>query len=58
MVLRFRTDDPLETLQPVVDPAAIVDLINAVRAIHVAEAVQHYLVTIVCTHYKWVTVSE
>lgn len=46
MLLRFRTDDPLETLAPVTDPATIFEQIRQVRAIHVADAVQQYLVAI------------
>ncbi len=43
---RFRTDDPLESLEAVTDPAAILDHIRQVRDIHVADAVQDYLITI------------
>ncbi len=43
---RFRTDDPLESLEAVTDPAAILDRIRQVRDIHVADAVQDYLITI------------
>jgi MoxR-like ATPase len=47
LLLRFRVDDPLETLEPVTDPATVQELIGQVRHIHVAEAVQNYVVTIV-----------
>jgi MoxR-like ATPase len=43
---RFRTDDPLDHLEAVTDPAAILEQIRRVRGIHVADAVQGYLVTI------------
>jgi MoxR-like ATPase len=43
---RFRTDDPLENLQPVTDPTTILEQIRQVGDIHVADAVQNYLVTI------------
>jgi MoxR-like ATPase len=43
---RFRTDDPLESLEPVTDPTAILGQIRRVRDVHVADAVQNYLVTI------------
>jgi MoxR-like ATPase len=43
---RFRTDDPLERLEPVTDPATILEQIRQVRDTHVADAVQSYLVTI------------
>lgn len=46
LLLRFKTDDPLETLQPVTDPDTVSDHIRQVREIHVAEAVQNYIVTI------------
>jgi MoxR-like ATPase len=46
ILLRFRTDDPLESLEPVTDPAAILAHIHQVREVHVAEAVQTYAVTI------------
>jgi MoxR-like ATPase len=43
---RFRTDDPLDTLGPVSDPAEISTLISAVREIRVEESVQNYVVKI------------
>jgi MoxR-like ATPase len=43
---RFRTDDPLDTLGPVSDPAEISSLISAVREIRVEESVQNYVVKI------------
>jgi MoxR-like ATPase len=46
LLLRFRTDDPLVTLQPVTGPDAVTGLIDQVREIHVAEAVQNYIVAI------------
>jgi len=46
ILLRFRTDDPLADLEPVTDPDSILDLIQRVRAIHVAEEVQNYIVDI------------
>lgn len=47
ILLRFRTDDPLEQLEPVIDPEAVSDLIRQVRDIHVAEPVQDYLVAVI-----------
>jgi MoxR-like ATPase len=44
---RFKVDDPLEHLEPVTDPRTITELIAQVRAIHVAEAVQNYVVTVI-----------
>jgi MoxR-like ATPase len=46
LLLRFKTDDPLETLQPVTDPDTVAAHIRQVCEIHVAEAVQNYIVTI------------
>jgi len=46
LLLRFRTDDPLENLHPVTDPDTVTRLIAQVREVHVAEAVQNYIVTI------------
>ncbi len=46
LLLRFKTEDPLETLQPVTDPDTMLDHIGQVREIHVAEAVQNYIVAI------------
>ena len=44
---RFKVDDPLEHLEPVTDPHTITELITRVRAIHVAEAVQNYVVPVI-----------
>lgn len=44
---RFRTDDPLDTLDAVTDPTTITGLTAQVRQMHVAEAVQNYVVTII-----------
>ncbi len=44
---RFRLDDPLDDLQPVTDPGTVTDLIRQVREIHVAEAVQNYVVSVI-----------
>jgi MoxR-like ATPase len=43
---RFRDDDPLETLEPVVDPPTVLALIRQVRQVHVADAIQNYIVTV------------
>jgi MoxR-like ATPase len=47
ILIRFRTEDPLDMLQPVIDPEMVNDLIRKTREIHVADAVQHYMVTII-----------
>jgi len=46
LVERFQQEDPLETLQPVTEPETVLSLIQQVRTIHVAEAVQNYLVNV------------
>jgi MoxR-like ATPase len=43
---RFRTEDPLESLEPVATPADILLHIRQVRDIHIAGAVQDYIVAI------------
>jgi len=43
---RFQLADPLDTLEPVIAPFAILDLIQQVREIHVADAVRNYIVSI------------
>jgi MoxR-like ATPase len=47
LLQRFRLHDPLETLEPVTDPVTILDLIQQVRTVHMAEAVQNYIVSII-----------
>lgn len=47
MLVRFRTDDPLETLAPVTNPETVANLIAQVRRVHMAEAVQNYVVTVI-----------
>ena len=46
ILLRFRLDDPLDTLGAVTGPAEISTLISAVREIPVEESVQNYVVKI------------
>ncbi len=46
ILLRFRTDDPLESLTSVTDPATINSQIQQVRQVHLAQPVQDYLVAI------------
>lgn len=47
ILLRFRLEDPLESLQPVTDPETVLTLIRQVREIHVSEAVQNYIVAVI-----------
>jgi MoxR-like ATPase len=47
LLQRFRLHDPLETLEPVTNPETILDLIQQVRTVHMAEAVQNYIVSII-----------
>lgn len=49
MLLRFRTDDPLEELGPVVDAVDILQAIEDVREFMVGQAVQDYIVNIIRT---------
>ena len=44
---RFKEDDPLEELEPVVDSTELVELQRLVRKVHVAQPVEEYLVSIV-----------
>lgn len=46
ILLRFATDDPLESLQPVIQPAEILVMQTAVRQIRVEESVRYYLINI------------
>ena len=46
ILTRFRTEDPLDSLQPVTDPPSVMEMIRQTRQVHVAEAVQNYIVTI------------
>jgi MoxR-like ATPase len=47
LLQRFRLHDPLETLEPVTNPETILDLIQQVRTVHMVEAVQNYIVSII-----------
>jgi MoxR-like ATPase len=49
LLLRFRTDDPMTTLQAVTEPAEIVQAIGGIRDVLVGEAVQNYIVNIIRT---------
>ena len=47
MLRRFRTDPPLATIRPVTSPEELLELIRAVRDIHVGVAVEDYLLMLV-----------
>ena len=47
ILLRFERDEPLETLQAVVDADKIADMQRAVRAVRVEQSVREYVVSIV-----------
>jgi MoxR-like ATPase len=47
MLRRFRTDEPLAMIRPVTSPEEILELIRAVRDIHVGVAVEDYLLQLV-----------
>jgi MoxR-like ATPase len=46
ILLRFERRDPLETLEPVVAPAEILEMHEAVRRIRVEDSVRHYIVNV------------
>jgi MoxR-like ATPase len=49
ILLRYRREDPLETLEPVVSTAEVVALQDAVREIHVNPDVRRYILEVVRT---------
>ena len=49
ILLRFRTEDPLETLQPVTDPEMVRQMIADVRQVRVEQSVQEYIVQVART---------
>ncbi len=46
ILLRFERSDPLETLQPVVETAQIMEMQQAVRTVRVEESVRKYIVNV------------
>jgi MoxR-like ATPase len=46
ILLRFEREDPLESLQAVVEPQQILDMQQETRSVHVEESVRHYVVNI------------
>ncbi|HZD11593.1 MAG TPA: MoxR family ATPase, partial [Candidatus Binatia bacterium] len=46
ILLRFEREDPLETLQAVVEPQQILEMQQAIREIRVEESVRHYVVNV------------
>ncbi len=49
ILTRFRTEDPLETLQPVADPETVLALIRQVREVRVEASVHGYIVQVIRT---------
>ncbi|MBN2472251.1 MAG: MoxR family ATPase, partial [Anaerolineae bacterium] len=49
ILTRFRTDDPLETLQPVTDPETMRELIRQVREVRVEASLHDYIVQVIRT---------
>lgn len=47
MLRRFRTDTPLESIETITSTAEMVQLIAAVRQIHISEAVEDYLLQVI-----------
>lgn len=46
---RFRTNDPLDTLEPVTDPDTVSQMIQQVREIRVEESIHNYIVQVIRT---------
>jgi len=46
---RFRVDDPLTTLEPVVQPQEVLDLARLCRQVHVAEPIEDYILSLAAT---------
>ena len=46
ILLRFERQDPLETLEPVVSPARIIEMQQEIRKIRVEESLRHYIVNV------------
>lgn len=46
ILLRFERQDPLETLEPVLTPEAILEMQEAVREVRVEESVRNYIVNV------------
>ncbi|WP_139492000.1 AAA family ATPase [Brevibacillus dissolubilis] len=44
MMRRFRTDTPLEKVEPVINTGELVQMQQAVREVHVSEAVENYII--------------
>lgn len=49
ILTRFRVEDPLETLEPVTDPASVQQMIAEVRNVRVEQSVQDYIVNVIRT---------
>ena len=49
ILTRFRVDDPLDTLAPVTDPAAVQQMIADVRQVRVEESIHNYIVDVIRT---------
>jgi MoxR-like ATPase len=49
ILTRFRTEDPLETLQPAAGPEAMLAMIKQVRDVRVEQSVHHYIVQVIRT---------
>lgn len=47
ILLRFERDEPLENLQAVADPAALIELERAVRTVRVESSIRDYMIAIV-----------
>lgn len=46
ILLRFEREDPLETLEPVIEPQQILEMQTEIRTVRVEESVRHYVVDV------------
>jgi MoxR-like ATPase len=47
MLRRFRSEDPLESIEPVAQPSDVAEMIRVARAVHIGEAVEDYILDLV-----------
>lgn len=57
MLRRFRSDAPLESITTVVSPEEMIELIAAVRHVHISDAVEDYLLQIIRASREHVTLE-
>jgi MoxR-like ATPase len=47
MLRRFRSEDPLESIEPVAQPADVTEMIRVTRSVYIGEAVEDYILDLV-----------